>query len=1252
MASLRSWCRAAAGLALLTVPTAVSAATRVFDFESPAYGLPDAQCNNNPVPPLFNRPEYGTQTANYIQDPAGCGQGVLGVSFGSDSVLTGLFAASGTRSNEIRFSWVDPTNDASWLRLVTLTAGSVTPLFPRPTIDIRPGSSVSMNVLVFGLDASGNIVPSGGTHGLEFSLIVRETGRNVPLGADGGTNGGVEFVGIASKGSGEDPNTPNGGVFIAQTDCPQATGCGAYFHNIKWTFVDDDGVVKVDVSVDNGPATRYDIVNFAGDGILSTPNHRAVLDSLAIRKPVNDDVTKQWFVNIDDIVIDAPGVVDPVQILGEPILSTVTSITVGSINTDDTTPPPPDGAEAVSLYKRTGTPGNYTYTLLATATPPYTTETTHTFTGLTLSAGDVLVARQTLGGVESEDSDAVTVLTAALYVESFDTYANQAEFANAWGAANTGDAAGVELTSAIIHSCPNAVFFPGVSSGMPLRRYRDLGLGPAGINGTDETPLWFTFYMYHGNNTNQRNWVELRRHASGSFSPGVTFQKMYAFGCYNNGATPSGGGFSGTRYQFRDYGGSGALDWRTTENNVSRVNNAWNKMQIKITTSTTSFYVNDQLASEIPRVGDAGGFTTIVIGGGLSNANTPMYIDGISLSLGQTATDPFEVAPPPQVTVQGPLAAGQTSVTVTGVSTGSGTTVFVYANGNQIGSAPANGNSTVTVPTSPLTAGHAITAIQQIQSGASSCTSAAVVVGSCEPVPDVTINAGPLSPLTTSIQVTNVSAQATEVKVYKINENGTALIGSAAADGTTVTVSIPAGSLSAGDAVAATQVINTVEGCLPETTTNLPIAGSGDNGGGIMLTLGVRDANLPGEPEIGSNAGGSSAVIAWVFPNNSVAPAPGSASPKGFLIQPSTEWQTVTFDPTKADGSQVHTSGLTGTAVADYTFVGRYGILEHLAVTQYGEDTGPYTLYIDNVMNGDTVLEDFEGVVPPAQTLFRQPTFSSTSTPHILTLPSESVTTTEQADASTQSARIRFQFRDLSTSRWVRLTTSGTPNRPNPVIDLTQPITMRVLLLPPGEAPRTITAWRSVRTHAGVARSITLNPTASGNGPNGPTVEPRGPNPANAGIQLIEVDFSGPVTLVNASGVTVTGRVTSAAGVMGPETSFVPISVSAVDADTLAIAFAPGQLPDGGCYTITIGPDTIAEPLAGDTDVNVRSLFGDVGSSGEILLGDALLVKSRIGQSVADNVGADLNLNGSIDLVDALIAKLRVVSPSYKALCP
>ncbi len=195
--------------------------------------------------------------------------------------------------------------------------------------------------------------------------------------------------------------------------------------------------------------------------------------------------------------------------------------------------------------------------------------------------------------------------------------------------------------------------------------------------------------------------------------------------------------------------------------------------------------------------------------------------------------------------------------------------------------------------------------------------------------------------------------------------------------------------------------------------------------------------------------------------------------------------------------------------------------------------------------------------------------------------------------------------------------------------------------------PASVNAWRSVRTHGAAPLGLALSATAAGNGIAGPTVESR-----SGGIRRIEVDFSGPVVLVNTAGITVIGQTTTGSTLGGP-VPYVPASVSLADADTLQILFNPGALPDKTCYTITLPEDLVAATLAGDRTVLVRSLYGDATGSGVITLSDAIAIKRRIGAGVAANPQFDVDLSNAITAADALAAKARVASPApHKALCP
>ena len=117
--------------------------------------------------------------------------------------------------------------------------------------------------------------------------------------------------------------------------------------------------------------------------------------------------------------------------------------------------------------------------------------------------------------------------------------------------------------------------------------------------------------------------------------------------------------------------------------------------------------------------------------------------------------------------------------------------------------------------------------------------------------------------------------------------------------------------------------------------------------------------------------------------------------------------------------------------------------------------------------------------------------------------------------------------------------------------------------------------------------------------------------------------------------------------------SFPPSSVSAVDANTLAISFS-APLPDESCYHIQFGGSGISEQLIGDADLYVRSLSSDVTGNGLLNLSDSLLVQSQVlaGTLVTAGPQYDLDRNGTINGTDRQIAKTGATSPARQALCP
>jgi hypothetical protein len=130
---------------------------------------------------------------------------------------------------------------------------------------------------------------------------------------------------------------------------------------------------------------------------------------------------------------------------------------------------------------------------------------------------------------------------------------------------------------------------------------------------------------------------------------------------------------------------------------------------------------------------------------------------------------------------------------------------------------------------------------------------------------------------------------------------------------------------------------------------------------------------------------------------------------------------------------------------------GQWGTIDAIAFAIDDlEDTGPYDLFIDNLQNGATVFQDFEGA--PAKSVdygFRNPSFSGSTSGNILSAPNQAIVSNDAADTGTKSLRVRFQWNSTINNRWLRFTTSGAVSQ-SPQINLDHPTSLRFLLLPVG----------------------------------------------------------------------------------------------------------------------------------------------------------------------------------------------------------
>ncbi len=1027
--------------------------SRTFDFQGSAYGVPDESCTNSPVPPLLNRPEYGSQTAGFIVDPAGCGKGTLTpLDFGSDALLTAQFPAPGSNwCEELRFSWVDPNDSNTWLRTLSYAAQAVTPKFQAPIVHFGNGSKISMKVAVGAFDINGASNPAGQ---IELCLIIRETGQNLPLGEQGAASGyTLEFVGATSALNAA-PFTPDIGAGARLTDAFD-------WYTVEWAFGADNTKVDVTVTPPGGSptTTQMSIVSAfnTGNGVLSAANNRGTLDGIAFRKVASDTVTKKWFVNIDDIVIDAPGVlVDPVKVRG-PVTSLHTKVSVDFINAS---------ATAVKLYQN----GSLVKTADASSTPPLDAGSgTYQFSGLTLAAGDVLTATQVVGGIEGDPSDGVTVGN-KLVIDDFTagvtwtrTPATAANFGEwyevnsvAYGTASAGTLDGSAALRYVDSGFMNGFYaiYQGV---VPATGSYQL---TADMHINEGSPTGFTQFQV-GVIVNG-----VHRDTASCQNPGC-----YTNACHNQSLlavdTTKPGNAVGF-YQGLTDGDDTGLPTQTVTTGEFTANEGDNILVV-FSTNVESQWSSIPLDSsgrldtldpcETPSgfppvahpVPNAQGTWNVKRNdAGTGRVNTSVgwsgssiYVDNICL------VKPIQCTQTAPVTVQGPLVAGMTQVTVTGVDP-TASVVKVYKNGAgpEIGSAPGNGTGTVVVTVSALVDNDIISATQTVDHGSGpveGCIpTVGIKVGDCAQIGPVTV-VTPIKAGETVVRVSGVSGSASAVTVYRLSGTTYTQIGqntSPAAGTNNVTVSPP---LTKGEVLVATQTIATLEGCKP---TAGPMVGSGGNTA-IRLSLGIRENTSLTGPA--GEDGGSTGAIEWIIPDDPNDAGDGQVVggvPQGVLINPSPNWQTVTFNPT---GGSVIKSFNAGNDVLD----GTWGVLEHLAIASAGADTGPYVMYIDNVTSpaGDPAFEDFESYADAAAAMFRQPSTSGTTQGNMYYPPNTSQVDAAVGDASSKSLRVEWFWKDEAATRWIRLTTIGPIARQNPQVRLDQPIMLRILFPPPCQAP-------------------------------------------------------------------------------------------------------------------------------------------------------------------------------------------------------
>ncbi len=313
----------------------------------------------------------------------------------------------------------------------------------------------------------------------------------------------------------------------------------------------------------------------------------------------------------------------------------------------------------------------------------------------------------------------------------------------------------------------------------------------------------------------------------------------------------------------------------------------------------------------------------------------------------------------------------------------------------------------------------------------------------CLTVPSPTVT-GPLFANAANVTVAGVSATATNVAVYQNNGGGPVKIGSLTVTNPPATVSVAVSGLVKGAQAAATQKVKGQESCVPTAGT---LVGGGANPS-VRIALSIRgNPDLAGP--VGSTGGGTNANVYFLGASNLLA---GACPDLGVILQPGTNWQTVTLtrggDPSNPIDPVVLWNDNGG---ASFTLDGNFGALDGLAFACQG-DNGPFDIYLDDLANGTNgVLQNWEAGTPGGIYGFVAPGSSGTTAGNLLAAPNEAIVATNTAFAGTRCSRVKWQFASGATNLWLRLVTAGAAPVENPQVNLNEPISFKILLLRPGD---------------------------------------------------------------------------------------------------------------------------------------------------------------------------------------------------------
>lgn len=333
--------------------------------------------------------------------------------------------------------------------------------------------------------------------------------------------------------------------------------------------------------------------------------------------------------------------------------------------------------------------------------------------------------------------------------------------------------------------------------------------------------------------------------------------------------------------------------------------------------------------------------------------------------------------------------------------------------------------------------------------------------------------AGPLVAGGSFVNVSGIKSGATNVSVFA---NG-AIVGTtnkAGAGFTNSIVSVPIVTpFNKDDDMTASQSISNCTSSLPGS--GVPAGGGANPSIAVMIAC-SKNANLHGP--VGAT-GTLGSAYPYIVGADHLTSGFNTAPQPGTVLQPGACWQTASFNV--SDGVQIDMNG--GTAVTDNN---PFCAFEGLVFSMDALDSGPYDIYIGRIVNGDTVIEDFQNSTVGTTGMFASPSGSPTFAPPSVYLDNSTSTTisTNHAYAGTKSCRIQWQWVNNSDQRWAHIIANGAGGgTAYPQIDTTKPVTIYYLILPVGTTDDSMHFTSApANTSAGVGSTATLSVGVAGPG--------------------------------------------------------------------------------------------------------------------------------------------------------------------------